>query len=114
MGLHSTVYLMVNGETKGFGPDDELTEDIARQIGAHAFVDGIHPYPDSTDGKHAQGDEKERDEGTPPPKAGAGSGRDNWLAYADEIDVEIPKGTQRDAIIQMIADAGKPVDPPQQ
>jgi hypothetical protein len=106
-------------EVRWVGPGDELTEQDAARIGEHAFEDGEHPFPGAraayldpaaeSTGKHAE--PVERAEGTPPPKAGTGSGRDNWLAYADEMDVEVPKGTPRDAIIQLLVDAGKPVDP---
>jgi hypothetical protein len=81
---------------RGYHPDPE----------AYAAAQGIEPS--SAEGRHAE--PAERPEGTPPPKAGQGSGRDNWLAYADEMDVEVPKGTGRDAIIQLLVDAGKPVD----
>jgi hypothetical protein len=55
--LNTHVYLLDNGETKGFGPDDELPEHIARQIGAHAFEGGVHPFAgkdDDGDGQRAR------------------------------------------------------------
>lgn len=98
MGLHSTVYVMHNGDIVGFGPGDDLPEDVARQIGAHAFEDGIHPYGDPvSDG--------------PPPKAGAGSSTDAWAKYAADNGVDVEEGASRDAIISACSDVGVSVDP---
>jgi hypothetical protein len=35
----------------------------------------------------------------PPPRGGAGSGRDAWAAYANDNDVEVTPDMQRDDII---------------
>lgn len=97
--LNTTVYVMQGGEVRGFGPDDDVPEDVARQIGAHAWEDGEHPYP-------ASGSEA----GGPPPKAGAGSSVDAWAAYAADQGVEVPEDAKRDEIIAALEAAGKPVE----
>jgi hypothetical protein len=98
------VHEVPQGESQRvFSPGDDVPEWAARQMGAHCFEDGEHPYPEV--------ESQDRPAGTPPAKAGRGSGRDNWIAYAAEQGVEIPDGANRDAIIQAIVDAGKPVDP---
>jgi len=100
--LHSTVYLTINGETKGWGPGDAVPETIARLIGAHAFEDGVHPFPD-VDGDGV----KDRGEGDEPPRGGVGSGKDSWVAYAREVGFHIPEeATTRDLIIEAMVSAG--------
>ena len=94
MGLHSTVYLQVDGNIVGFGPGDDLPDEVARQIGAHAFEDGVHPL----------GDKPAASDG-PPPKAGAGSSADAWAAYADG-KVDVPDDAKRDEIIAALDAAG--------
>lgn len=39
-----------------------------------------------------------------PPKTGAGSGRDKWVAYAEELGVTIEAGIGKHDIIKAIAD----------
>lgn len=46
---------------------------------------------------------------TPPPKAGPGSSRAKWAAYADANDVEVPDGADRDDIIAALRAAKVPV-----
>lgn len=98
-GLITHVYVMHEGETKGYGPGDEVPEAVARQLGAHVFENGEHPYGESG-----------REAGSPPPKAGPGSGVDAWAGYAAEVGVQVEEGAKRDEIVQALADAGKPVE----
>lgn len=97
-----------------FGPDDaDVPEWAAKQMGAHLFENGEHPYPDSNyPGKDAAdtGADSDREPGAIPPKNGKGSGRDNWAAYANDVDVDIPADASRDQIIELIAAAGKPTE----
>lgn len=86
-----------------FGPDDEVPEWAARQIGAHAWEDGEHPFPD-------EAGSQSREAGSPPPKAGPGSGTDQWAAYAAEQGVDVTEGAKREEIVQALVDAGKTVD----
>lgn len=100
-GLHSTVYLLVDGETRGYGPGDDVPEHVARQIGAHAFEDGVHPFPDG------DGDgETDRASGTEPARSGKGSGKDAWVAFAREKQFNLDGDPSRDEIIQRMVDAG--------
>jgi hypothetical protein len=43
--------------------------------------------------------------GDPPPKAGRGSGRDAWAAYADSVGVEVEDGWSRNDIIAAVEGA---------
>lgn len=97
--LNTHVYVMHEGNTVGFGPEDDVPESVARQLGAHVFENGEHPFPDGG-----------RSAGSPPPKAGPGSGADSWSQYAAELGVQVPEGAKRDEIVQAISDAGKPVE----
>lgn len=93
-----------------YGPGDgvEIPEEAARQMHARHFPDGKHPF--AKEPRHSA--PAQREPGTPPPKSGAGSGVDEWKAYAGQVDVDIPDDvTTRDAVIEAIAAAGKPVDP---
>lgn len=96
--LSTHVYVQHKGEVLGFGPKDEVPEEIARLIGAHAFEDGVHPYSGGEAGK-------------PPPKGGPGSGAEAWAQYASEHDVSVADGATRDEIVAALSDAGVAVDP---
>jgi hypothetical protein len=91
-------------EPVAFGPGDDVPEWAARKMGAHVFPDGKHPYPDEATA------ESEREPGAIPPKGGAGSGRDAWAAYANDVEVDIAAGATRDEIIAAIEKAGKPTE----
>lgn len=105
MGLHSTVYLEIDGQPVSYGPGDEIPEAHARHIHAHAFEDGVHPYP----GKDADGDgAPDREPGVEPLRSGKGSGRDAWIAFASETGHgDLVEGRSRDELIQALADAGQ-------
>lgn len=80
-----------------YGPDSaEIPEEHARMIGAHAWEDGVHPY----------GDASERGEGEAPPRAGSGSGRDQWAAFCEENGVEVSDEDKRDDLIRKCEEAG--------
>lgn len=101
-----TSYVHVPDDNGGYtvvGPDDDVPENLARRIGAHAWEDGQHPYPDDADGDG----NADRAEGEEPPRSGKGSGRDAWVAFAGEKDqADLVDGKSRDEIIQALADAG--------
>jgi len=84
-------------ESHVFGPGDEIPDWAAKQMGDHCFVDG-------------DSGQSEREAGSIPPKAGAGSSKDAWRAYATEQGVDVEADATRDQIIQTVQDAGKPVD----
>lgn len=46
----------------------------------------------------------------PPPKHGAGSGRDAWAAYAADSQVEVAENATRDQIIQALDEANVPTE----
>lgn len=48
----------------------------------------------------------------PPPRSGAGSGRDAWAAYALEHDVPVPDDAHREDIITALDAAGVATEPP--
>lgn len=72
-----------------FGPGDTVPEWAARQMGAHCFVDGEHPYPDDA----APGGLEE------PARHGKGSSLDAWVAFAAEKGHDVEPGTSRDQVI---------------
>jgi hypothetical protein len=49
---------------------------------------------------------KEVTKDSPPPKGGAGSGRDEWAAYAKLHDVEVAADTNRDGIVDQLKAKG--------
>lgn len=99
--LVSTVW--VHNDEKGtpnassFGPDDEVPEWAARQMGAHCFEDGEHPFPDAPDA------------GGIPPKAGKGSGLEAWQKYAKTNGFEVGDAG-RDEIIAALDAEGIPTE----
>jgi hypothetical protein len=90
--LAYTVGLFVDGETKFYGPDDEVPPEIAKQIGEHAW----EPEESKTDG--------------PPAKAGKGSSKEAWVAYAEASGVAVPDGASREEIVAALDDAGVPTE----
>lgn len=49
-------------------------------------------------------DDPESEGPQPPPKTGTGSGRDKWLAYAEELGITIEDGIGKHDIIKAITD----------
>lgn len=72
------------------GPDDDVPEWAADQIGDHAWE------ADDTAG--------------PPPKAGKGSSKEAWVEYATAHGVELDPEATRDAIIAALEAAGIPTE----
>lgn len=105
-----------------FGPEDELPEWAAIQIGAHLFENGEHPFPDSNyPGKAAVPEasaepdgvpEVERPPGAEPPRVGRGSSRDAWIAFAVERGMTVADGATRDQIIADLITDGVIADKP--
>lgn len=46
----------------------------------------------------------------PPPRSGPGSGREAWTAYAEQHQVAVPDGANREQIIQLLDDAKVPTE----
>lgn len=101
--LISTVW--VHNDEKGepgassFGPEDEVPEWAARQMGAHCFEGGVHPY----------GDAESADDGAIPRKAGKGSSLEAWQKYAKANDFEVGDAS-RDEIIAALEADGIPTE----
>ncbi len=51
---------------------------------------------------HEEDPESEPEGPQPPPLTGAGSGREAWLAYAEELEVTLEQGTGKHKIIEAI------------
>lgn len=60
----------------------------------------------------ATGARAETAEANPPPKSGAGSGRDAWAAYAEQRGVTVADGSSRDDIVAALDQAGQPTEAP--
>lgn len=73
------------------GPDEEIPG-WARSLVHERHLDGAA----SSDG--------------PPPRAGAGSGKDAWKDYAAANGVDVSDDATRDEIIAAVESAGVPVD----
>jgi hypothetical protein len=95
-------YVHVAGQV--FGPDDKVPAEYAAMIGDHAWVDDEAGAEDEVDDGSGDG----RD--GVPPRAGRGSGKEAWAAYAAEHEVEVADGASRDDIIAACEAAGVPVE----
>lgn len=80
------------GESVRFLPGDEIPEWAQALItNPNCWVDGELPAAKSDDS-----------EPVAPPRAGKGSGRDEWAAYAASLGVEVDAEAGRDDIIAAI------------
>jgi hypothetical protein len=75
------------GNTVHFTPDDDVPDWAAEQI----------DNPDIWADGDADGDDSGE-----PPRAGKGSGRDAWAAYAESLGVEFDEDATRDDIIAAV------------
>lgn len=83
------------------GPDDEVPDWAVPMIGAHLWEGGVHPNDEDGDGQ------ADRGEGEEPTRAGRGSGKDAWIAFAHEKGHgDLAEGKTRDEIVQALVDAG--------
>ncbi len=91
-----------DGTVHTFLQGQEVPEWAAKQMGDHCFAhtEHVHVPVDSSGG----------DEADPPPRAGAGSGRDHWAAYAEANGVDVDNDWKRDQIIDACREAGVPVE----
>lgn len=112
--LNTTVHVKdPNGGFAAFGPGDEVPEWAARQMGAHCFEDGVHPYADEPEADEAVGEsepENERPTVEIPAKAGPKASKDAWVDYANSLGVDVAGCGTRDEVIAAVADAGHPVE----
>ena len=117
------------GEIRVFGPKDTVPEWAARQItNESAWSDGKAPYSDESPPGPTPDDladvTRERDAALAelaafkagsgpsgvPPKGGPGSGKDAWVAYAAEHDVEVPADATREDIVAALDAADVPTE----
>lgn len=87
--------------------DDLYGPTITRSLGGDpnevitGFVETVPMVaPHNVDVASAPADEVT--ESTPPPKSGAGSGRDEWVAYAESLGIEVSADDTRDDIIAAV------------
>lgn len=116
------------GRLRSFGPADVVPEWAAEQItNPKAWTDRAAEAEEATaaspaapetpveepgespagDGEHAAEDEPQAG---PPPKAGPGSSREAWAAYADANGFEVDPEDGRDEIIAGLDEAGISTD----
>lgn len=88
--LNTFVHINVDGETRSYGPDDDVPADVAKRItNTDAWEDAAAAATD-------EGGSEE------PPRSGAGSGKDAWKAYADNLGVDYDDDATRDDIIAAV------------
>lgn len=96
--LVSSVYVLDDkGAGRVFGPGDDVPKWAALKMGAHCFEGGVHPYPGGGAAAAVEG---------PPAKAGPGSSKAAWLAYAAGHGVELDGEPSREDIIAALDAAG--------
>jgi hypothetical protein len=92
--LRSYVHVPVGMDWVVYGPDDEVPAEHAALItNPKAWAEA--PVEESAE---------ESDEA--PPRAGAGSGREAWVKFAESRGVHVEDEDKRDDIIQALAEAG--------
>jgi hypothetical protein len=100
------------GDSAGFatfGPDDEVPAWAAEQMGEHVW----EKSSDAEAKAKADAEAKAKaDAEAIPAKAGAGSSKDAWAAYAAAHDVTVDENASRDDIIAACEAAGVPVAKP--
>lgn len=104
------------GAPVGFGPDDHVpgwAEELITNSEAWGEGEGATPAPSPTASEPAGAPDPGAtpdpgDADGPPPKVGAGSGRDAWAAYADAKGFQVEAGDKRADIIAALDAAGVP------
>jgi hypothetical protein len=111
--LTTTVYVVdPDGRNRPFGPGADLPDWAVTQISNPDVWDGHvpdHLAQPAKGGEGArQGDEvsAQKGGGQAPPRAGKGSGRDAWAAYAAERGVQVDDDASRDDIIDQLTERG--------
>ncbi|MEV6836773.1 hypothetical protein AB0N17_20075 [Streptomyces sp. NPDC051133] len=99
MARRLRAYVHVDGVP--YGPDSEVPADVAKRIGDHAWSDGTSSAEAST--PTGAGDSTG---GEAPPRSGRGSGRDAWVAFAEQHGVDAGEDRTREQIIADLEDRG--------
>jgi hypothetical protein len=104
--LSSTVHVFAPdvGDYVVYGPQDDVPDNHAALMGDHVWAVEGDVDNDGVDS---------REPGTVPPRAGKGSGREEWLSFAHENDVDVADDADRGAIIAACEAAGV-IDPVEQ
>lgn len=97
LNTHVTVHDQ-NGAPITFGPDVELPEWAARKISNPYVWDGDAPVFDT----EPADEEIDEDAENEPARSGRGSGLALWQGYAKSLDIEVPEGADRTAIIALV------------
>lgn len=84
-------------------------------VGGRFFEAGSTPekeFADQITNPKAWGEDEAAEAASdgPPPKAGRGSGKEAWAAYAEAKDVEFDADASRDEIIAAVEAAGVPTE----
>jgi len=99
--LRSFVHVPVGMDWVVYGPDDEVPAEHA------ALITNPKAWADEAPTEQAEeptvASEANADE---PPRAGAGSSRDAWVAFAESRGVHVEDEDKRDDIIAALVDAG--------
>lgn len=99
-----TGFVHVDGAV--YGPDDEVPAEVAARItNPRAWEGGVLPLTD--DAGPAATSAADGDTPTEPPRSGAGSGRDAWVAYAAARGLEVADDASRDQIITAVDKANQ-------
>ena len=99
--LRSFVHVPVGLDWVVYGPDDEVPAEHAALItNPKAWADGKVPSAKAADS------EAREVTGGEPPRAGKGSSRDAWVAFAASRSVHVEDEDSRDDIIAALVDAG--------
>jgi hypothetical protein len=99
------------GRSRAFGPGEDLPEWAASQITNPDVWEGELPAHLDEEGnpqeRVATRTDGEAEARLPePPRAGKGSGRDAWAAYASRRGVEVPDDASRDDIVNALTERG--------
>ncbi|MEU2740224.1 hypothetical protein ABZ656_33925 [Streptomyces sp. NPDC007095] len=89
-------YVHVDGVA--YGPDSKVPAAVAKQIGDHAWTDADQ---DDDGGEQQTGGASEA-----PPRSGRGSGRDAWVAFAEQHDLDVGEDRTREQIIADLEERG--------
>jgi hypothetical protein len=104
-------YVHVGGTA--YGPDDELPDAVAAQIGDHAWADDFadaelqgESGPETVGFTDPRADRDRSGAVEAPPRSGRGSGIDAWRQFAEQNGVDTDDEMSRDDVIAAVESAG--------
>jgi hypothetical protein len=105
--LTTTVYVVdPDGRQRPFGPGVDLPDWAVTQISNPDVWEGDLPEHLSQAAESGGEPVQEGGREEAPPRAGKGSGRDVWAAYAAERGVQVDGDASRDDIIDQLTERG--------